>query len=298
MKIFRLIIALIAMGIILLVGLAGVITRTVAQSEDDAEAILPAEARQFDFWIGNWSLTVGSAVVPSRITSFGVEGRATLENYGNGAGTSISFYNTKEQKWYQTWFDQDQLLIEVSGEFQNGKMVLTGQETRTTTGVKQGGRLSWFNITGNQWDFLYEVSQNGGQTWQSNFSAHGVRVGSLASARGLSSISPGGGTGVLTPASLPNRFRQFDFLKGDWEAETADCPSPGIVTGALFGAGEGIAMLEDFRCGDDYRGTSVSLYDTRAGQWRYMWLDTEGLLLELTGGRENDDMVFLGEFNL
>ncbi len=295
---FRLIVTSIAIFLILSAGMAIVVIGTAAQSEGEAEAALPPEARQFDFWLGNWNLAIGSGSSKSQITSFGVGGGiATLENFSNGLGTSVSIYDTREQKWYQTWFDQDQLLIEVSGEFQNGRMVLTGQETRTTTGVKMSGRESWFNITDNQWDFLYEVSANGGQTWQQNFLAHGRRADSLVSARTLSSSSQGGGQNVITISSLPKKFRQFDFLKGEWEVEDPDCASQASVTGTLFGAGGGFAMLEDFRCGDDYRGTSVSFYDTRAGMWRYMWLDTEGLLLELKGNEEDNDMVFQGEFD-
>jgi hypothetical protein len=264
----------------------------------NATAALPAEARQFDFWLGNWNLTVGNANVPSQITSFGVgEGIAILENYSNGFGTSVSVYNTREQKWYQTWFDQDQLLIEASGEFRDGKMVLTGKHTETGTGNIFAGRLSWFNITGNRYDFLYEISGNGGQSWQQSFSARAVRTAPAALSYTSSDAYLGSTRDSITTAALPNRFRQFDFLKGEWDVETFGCPSPGIVTGALFGAGEGFAMLEDFRCGDGYRGTSVSFYSTQTGKWRYIWLDTEELLLELEGSKEGDNMVFEGEFS-
>lgn len=286
----RSVITLIAITLVLLAGLVNLTSRTIAQSEDRAAAALPLEARQFDFWLGDWDIFIGSTRTIGDIKSFGVGGGiAILENYAAGFGTSVSVYSVKEQKWYQTWYDQDQLLIEASGRFENDRMVLVGQDLRTNTGAKLTGRLSWFNITANDYRFTYELSSDGGQTWQSNFASHHVRPATVAA----QSSAPSG----LSPAALPSGFRQFDFLKGEWEVMTEDCPEPGSGIVTLFGAGGGFAVLEDFKCGDNYRGSSVSFYSTLTGSWRYYWLDTEGLLLELTGNRQGDDMVFTGEFN-
>lgn len=284
-----------AITLILFAGLTTLTIRTVAQSEDKAISALPPEARHFDFWVGNWNGTIAGGIsAPNSITSFGIGGGiAILESFNGGSGTSISVYNTKEQKWYQTWFDTDQLLIEVTGEFQNGRMILVGQETRTTTGAKLIGRESWFNITDNRYDFTYEVSANGGQTFQPSLSARFVKNAATASA---SKNTVNSSSTNLAPSALPSQFRQFDFLRGDWEVTTTDCLSPATSTVTLFGQGGGIAVLEDYKCGGDYRGTSVSFYSTQTGRWHHLWLDTEGLLLELRGNRQSGDMVLEGEF--
>ncbi len=293
-KAIRLVIIFVAVSLIFICGLSAVTSHISAQTEDKAAAALPPEARQFDFWLGNWNgVIAGSGSAPNSITAFGVGGGiAILESFAGGSGTSVSFYSVKDQKWYQTWFDSDQLLIEVTGEFQNGRMVLTGQETRTTTGAKLVGRESWFNISDNRYDFTYEVSPNGGQTFQTAFSARFTRNTASSSSPEESAV----GSQNLAPAMLPSNFRQLDFLTGDWEVTTQDCQSAATANVTLFGQGGGIAVLEDFRCGG-YRGTSVSMYNTVTDKWHYMWLDTDGLLLELTGNRQGDDMVFEGEFD-
>ncbi|GEM_PF-716442 len=293
-KAARLAIITIVVGLILIAGVTAVTTRTSAQSEDKAAAALPAEARQFDFWLGNWNgVIVGSGSAPNSITAFGVGGGiAILENFAGGIGTSVSVYSPKEQKWYQTWFDVDQLLIEVTGEFKDGRMVLTGQHNGTTTGTRLIGRESWFNISSNRFDFTYEVSANGGQTFQPSLSARFTRNTASSSAPEESAV----GSQNLAPTALPSKFRQFDFVTGDWEVTNQDCLSGASSKVTLFGQGGGIAVLEDFRCGDSYRGSSVSLYNTVTGKWHYLWLDTDGLLLELRGDRVDEDMMLEGEF--
>ena len=79
------------------------------------------EARQFDFWLGEWDLTWGEDGRGSnRITTR--YGGCVIEENFNGApsmefqGMSVSTYNPKNQKWQQTWVDSQGSYIHLTGE--------------------------------------------------------------------------------------------------------------------------------------------------------------------------------------
>ncbi|MEZ4455158.1 MAG: hypothetical protein R2882_01220 [Gemmatimonadales bacterium] len=64
-----------------------------------------AESRQFDFWVGAWSVAAGGqTIAQSDITL--ERGCAVFENYrdlGGTIGISINFYAPDTAKWYQTY---------------------------------------------------------------------------------------------------------------------------------------------------------------------------------------------------
>jgi hypothetical protein len=130
-----------------------------------------SEYRQFDFWVGEWNVTVagappGSAPVPSDITA-DPGGCAVFENFFNGAGRSINVYSPADGLWHQTFvFANGQRLV-LTGGLQGDAMVLS----RTFPGAPAGSfdRWTWTRLSGGRVRQLQEASTDGGQTVQPLF---------------------------------------------------------------------------------------------------------------------------------
>lgn len=81
-----------------------------------------AEARAFDFWLGEWDVsptgsTSGVIVAESSITPHD-QGCVILEHwrpFGGAHGHSINVYDPTDLKWHQTWADANGQRTEFSG---------------------------------------------------------------------------------------------------------------------------------------------------------------------------------------
>jgi hypothetical protein len=137
------------------------------------------EARQFDFWIGEWDLTwdggSGTNVVTSELGGCVVE-----ENFdgrdaeGKGlVGRSLSVYSPAKGKWLQTWVDNSGGYLDFEGGWTDSTMVLGRQAERNGTTFLQ--RMVFHNITQNAFDWNWERSDDGGTTWKPLWVIHYAR---------------------------------------------------------------------------------------------------------------------------
>ena len=106
----------------------------------------PAEVRrQFDFWIGEWNVTVGGQQAgESRIERI-LEGCALLENWtgaGGMSGKSLNFYDPAREQWHQTWIDDRGGSLGLDGTFTGGSMVLSGTK-KDKAGKSTISRITW-----------------------------------------------------------------------------------------------------------------------------------------------------------
>jgi hypothetical protein len=126
-------------------------------------------ARQFDFWLGEWDCTwhddgreqhgtnsvyldLGGAVV---VESF--DGRPSLDFQG----LSYSVYDRNEHCWKQTWVDSDANYLDFTGGWEDGAM-----ELRRTAGGALF-RLRWENIERDAFDWVWQRSDDQGESWNS-----------------------------------------------------------------------------------------------------------------------------------
>ena len=76
-------------------------------------------------------------------------------------------------------------------------------------------------------------------------------------------------------------LRQFDFWLGEWQCSweggrgrnRVEAICEGRVIRESFGGGQGADLV----------GTSISLYDMRAGRWVQTWMDSQGSWFHLRG---------------
>jgi hypothetical protein len=120
------------------------------------------EERQFDFWLGSWTVTEnGQSGGLSDITVV-PGGCAILEHFRSGVvGRSISFYEASVDKWFQTYVDDAGNRLLLAGRFQNGGMDLL---TPPAGGVRHG-RTRWTPEGDNVRQQVDALSTDGGATY-------------------------------------------------------------------------------------------------------------------------------------
>ena len=138
------------------------------------------EAKQFDFWVGEWDLTWtdnngNSQRGTNSITK--ILNRCIIEeNFTGGSfvGKSLSVYNPNKKVWQQTWVDNSGGYLEFSGGMDGDKMILSREFTnKDNKKVKQ--RMVFYNISENEMDWNWEKSTDDGNTWQLSWKIHYIR---------------------------------------------------------------------------------------------------------------------------
>lgn len=130
-----------------------------------------AEARQFDFWLGEWEVTANNKLAGKSKISLAAGGCALLEEYestGGYSGKSLNFYKTDLRKWQQVWVGSDGGVLILTGEYQGHKMILSGASQNE--GKQVWDRITWHNNAAEQTvRQVWERSQDGGNSWKTVF---------------------------------------------------------------------------------------------------------------------------------
>ena len=95
-------------------------------------------------------------------------------------------------------------------------------------------------------------------------------------------------TGAKPP--LPPEAAQFDFWVGEWDLTWGE---DGQGTNKIIKILDRRVIHESFSAmpAVEFRGISLSVFDTAAGLWKQTWVDSSGLYLDFVGGWEGDRMV-------
>jgi Protein of unknown function (DUF1579) len=142
-----------------------------SEPQDAPEQAAPApppEARQFDFWIGEWDLTwegggTGTDVVRATLDDFVIVQEFDGSN-PSLRGMSVSAYDARRGKWQQTWVDNQGSYLTLFGGMQDGKMVLAME--RELDGKQLIYRMVYYNIAGDHFDWDWERSEDAGHAWE------------------------------------------------------------------------------------------------------------------------------------
>jgi hypothetical protein len=140
------------------------------------------ESRQFDFWVGRWTVT-SAAKVHVKVADSVIErlyaGCAIRENWkplrAADMGGSLSSYVATEKAWRQTWVDASGSRVDFRGGWNGSAMVLIGvwpvpgharQLTRMTYTVQTDGKIRQRG----------ETSDDRGVNWKPSFDLIYTRV--------------------------------------------------------------------------------------------------------------------------
>jgi len=121
---------------------------------------------QFDFWLGEWDVTWGENEKGTNRIERILDGKIVQENFTGGDlhGLSFSAYDAERSLWCQTWVDNTGAYLDFTGKFDDGKMILSRDAVVKGQACKQ--RMVWFNIEAGQFDWNWERSDDGGETWR------------------------------------------------------------------------------------------------------------------------------------
>ena len=140
-----------------------------AQPPDAPPTCEAAEHHQFDFWVGEWTVTGpnGAVVGTSRIESV-LGGCAIVEHWtssGPNRGTSLNFHDRATREWSQTWIDNAGQVLRLTGGLRGRDMVLEGTTPGRAGRAPARQRITWSPIDGGDVRQLWESSTDDGATW-------------------------------------------------------------------------------------------------------------------------------------
>jgi len=124
------------------------------------------EYAQFDFWVGDWTVTVSGGFAGTNHVEKTLSGCALIENWtgaGGITGKSLNVYDAASGKWRQRWMDETGRMTDYVGEFRDGAMrfeaTMNGNPARMTFTPLEGGNVRQ----------LIEQSTDNGKSWTSTF---------------------------------------------------------------------------------------------------------------------------------
>lgn len=152
-----------------------------AQQQAPPDCSAP-EFRQFDFWVGDWTVTnpQGQTAGTNRITRI-LKNCVLLEEWTGATGSSGKSFNTwsrQDGQWHQTWVSDTGALLLLAGGLKDRSMVMEGT-TKAPDGSTVHNRITWSTINGNA-DRVrqhWEQSRDAGGTWTTAFDGTYVRRG-------------------------------------------------------------------------------------------------------------------------
>lgn len=130
-----------------------------------------AEHRQFDFWVGDWNVTVQGNQAGTNDVTLEEQGCVLHEHWvgsRGGTGQSFNFYDRVEGKWHQVWVDNGGNYLHLTGSYADGQMRLAGTAPGPD-GAPQPQRLTFFRNADGTVRQLWETSADGGRQWQVAF---------------------------------------------------------------------------------------------------------------------------------
>lgn len=138
------------------------------------ENLAPEE--YFDFWLGSWDLTwededgteaTGTNRIERILNQQVIRERFKADTgaYQGYTGESYSVYQAVSGTWKQTWIDNSGGYLDFVGEFDDGKRMFT-RTALNPNGVQIHQRMVFYDITDHSFTWDWEVSEDGGDTWE------------------------------------------------------------------------------------------------------------------------------------
>lgn len=143
----------------------------MAQGAAQSNCTVP-EARQFDFWVGSWNVTVAGKQAGTNDVTLEENGCVLHEHWtgtqGSSTGQSFNFFDRTISQWHQFWVDNGGNYLHLTGTYSDGKLALTGTAPGPD-GKPADQRLTFFKNADGSVRQFWEMSSDHGATWQVAF---------------------------------------------------------------------------------------------------------------------------------
>ena len=130
-----------------------------------------AENRQFDFWLGEWSVATTQAAIPSGDSKIELilEDCVVQENWkslnGPYSGKSYNIYNQSLKRWEQYWVDNIGGNIFFYGGLKDGVMDYWTDDIPQSDGTRLKRHLQFIPLSPDKVRQFSQGSTDGGKTW-------------------------------------------------------------------------------------------------------------------------------------
>lgn len=129
------------------------------------------KAHEFDFWIGEWEVFAGDNVAGTNSIQPILDGCVLQETWAGAqgsAGSSFNFFNPQTSKWHQFWVWRNGTILDMSGDYKDGKMILEG-ESKNQQGQMVMNRVTWYDNEDGTVRQHWQQSSDKGKTWTTAF---------------------------------------------------------------------------------------------------------------------------------
>jgi hypothetical protein len=151
-----------------------------AQEAAEAKPCSRPELQQIAFWAGDWTAEWtaqdGARKTGSNRVEWILDGCVLQENFTDPeglVGKSWSVFEPASGRWRQTWVDNQGGYLDFVGEFKDDKMSF--EREALIQGETRRQRMSFYNIGADRFDWDWEISRDGGKTWNLAWRIHYTR---------------------------------------------------------------------------------------------------------------------------
>ena len=155
--------------------LAGVLLAALppARAQQPAPGCVGTEHRQFDYWLGDWTVTdsAGRTTLGTNLVTREEDGCLIHEHWHGsrgGTGQSFNFYDRSQRHWEQVWVASGGGVLRLVGHLEGTSMILEGEST-SPTGGPISNRIAWIPQADGRVRQYWRTSTDGGKTWQISF---------------------------------------------------------------------------------------------------------------------------------
>lgn len=132
--------------------------------------ILPPAARQFDFWLGSWTVIGDEAFAGAgTLSTFGLGGGITvlqsLESNDGYQLSGVATYHPQDRIWNYVSIDSNGRHIDLTGGMSSGRMTLEGMLAGPDEAPGTLARMTFDRPNDREVTQTLEVSTDGGQNW-------------------------------------------------------------------------------------------------------------------------------------
>jgi len=132
----------------ILTGIILIFSITTLVAQNTPCACCTEAHSEFDFWLGNWDVTLPNGAKAGENTIAKEHGGCVLKESwtsanGNFTGTSFNFYNTKTEQWEQLWLDVAGTILKLKGKRVNNQMILRSDPAPQEDGTSLVQQISY-----------------------------------------------------------------------------------------------------------------------------------------------------------